>query len=356
MDGPRCFLCEIKGHFLGTAAEDSVKDRETYSVLTESDIILTSAAYGYPDPNYPEKRSTHNPPGEWVTVPGQWVEGKWVPAHRMWIPVNPWPPLDAGGMGRMREKSNASTRQPGIGERFQKETKYDPEKMGTHSLDWDHRPEALKNYVHPIAAIPLPDPEIIGDANIWKALRSRRSRRVYLSERPLPLRLLSTLLWATQGATARYGETLFRTAPSAGGLYPVETYLSTRSVDGIEPGIYHFRPMPFDLEYIRRGDQSRLVAEAALGQTLILGAQVTFIWSAVLARGKWKYRERAYRYIYLDAGHIAQNLYLAAEALGLGACAVGAFYDDQMNGIVGLDGTEETVIYMASAGWPTPDP
>ena len=74
------------------------------------------------------------------------------------------------------------------------------------------------------------------------------------------------------------------------------------------------------------------------------------IWSGLIARGRWKYRQRAYRYIYLDAGHVAQNLYLAGEALGLGICAVGAFYDDDVNRIVNLDGTEETVIYMATIG------
>ena len=100
-----------------------------------------------------------------------------------------------------------------------------------------------------------------------------------------------------------------------------------------------------------RGDHSKALAAAALYQELIQQAHLTFIWSAVVERGKWKYRQRAYRYIYLDAGHIAQNLYLAAEALGLGVCAIGAFFDHDMNSLMGFDGTRETVIYMASVGF-----
>jgi SagB-type dehydrogenase family enzyme len=97
------------------------------------------------------------------------------------------------------------------------------------------------------------------------------------------------------------------------------------------------------------------MARAALGQEIVADAQVTFIWSAVLARGKWKYRERAYRYIYIDAGHIGQNLYLAAEALGLGVCTIGAFFDDDANRIIDVDGTEETIIYMGCVGYPAKD-
>ena len=159
-----------------------------------------------------------------------------------------------------------------------------------------------------------------------------------------------SLLWATQGITEKYGDTLFRSAPSAGGLFPVETYLNVRLIEGLEGGIYHFRPERFDLEFLKRGEFSRSLADAALNQEIVATAQVTFIWSAVLPRSKWKYRQRAYRYIYLDAGHICQNLYLAGEALGLGVCAIGAFFDDDANEIVSLDGIDETVIYMATVG------
>ncbi len=249
-----------------------------------------------------------------------------------------------------KKTTGPSSRNPEIGTRFQQETKYTPERLGSYTLDWGNQPEPFKNYEAPLAVITLPEPEITEGPNLWQLLSRRRSRREYEGGQPLTLETLSALLWATQGVTARYGDVLFRTAPSAGGLYPVETYLSVRAVEGLEPGIYHLRPHAFDLECLRRGDHSRGLAEAALGQMIAMEAQVTFVWSAVVERSRWKYRQRAYRYIYLDAGHIGQNLYLAGEALGLGVCAVGAFFDDMVNRIIGVDGVEETAIYMATVG------
>lgn len=238
-----------------------------------------------------------------------------------------------------------------IGEKFQHETKYTPELLSGYTLDWKSMPGPFKEYGNPIAVIPLPEPKTSANkANLWKLLLKRRTRRDYNAHAPLKLNDLAALLWATQGLTAQFGDTFFRTAPSAGGLYPIETYLNIRSVDGLEQGIYHFRPGDFDLELLKKGDFSHSLSEAALQQTVVVGAQVTLIWSALIARSRWKYRQRAYRYIYLDAGHLAQNLYLAGEALGLGICAIGAFYDDDVNRIVNLDGIEETVIYMATIG------
>lgn len=249
-----------------------------------------------------------------------------------------------------QEKKQPEFMKPGIGNKFQEETKYTPDRIGGYTLDWQTFPDPFKSYDSPLAVIALPKPELTGDPDLWKALHKRRSRRMYKSADSLTLGTLSALLWATQGITERYGDNFFRTAPSAGGLFPVETYLNIRLVEGLKPGIYHFRPGRFDLEFLKEGELSRTLAEAALGQGIVASAQVTFIWSAILPRSKWKYRQRAYRYIYLDAGHICQNLYLSGEALGLGVCAIGAFFDDDANEVVGLDGTDETVIYMASVG------
>jgi SagB-type dehydrogenase family enzyme len=248
------------------------------------------------------------------------------------------------------EKKSPDFMKPGIGNQFQEETKYTPERIGGYALDWKTFPEPFKSYDNPLAVVVLPQPEFTGDPDLWKALYKRRSRRVYSSAEPLSLNAFSVLLWATQGVTEKYGDTVFRTAPSAGGLFPVETYLNVRLVEGLEEGVYHFRPLRFDLEFLKKGSFSMVLAEAALGQGIVASSQATFIWSAVLPRSKWKYRQRAYRYVYLDAGHICQNLYLAAEALGLGVCAIGAFFDDDANEILGLDGTDETVVYMATVG------
>jgi SagB-type dehydrogenase family enzyme len=250
------------------------------------------------------------------------------------------------------ESREGRSEQHGIGERFQEETKYSPDKLGGHYLDWARMPERYKSYPESVPRIKLPDVKFHTDANLWETILKRRSVRHYASDRMLPLEILSILLWATQGITAESANFQFRSAPSAGGLYPIETYLMARSVDGLKQGIHHFRPYAFDLEFIKPGDFSRALAESALGQSLIADAQVTFIWSAIVERSRWKYRQRAYRYIYLDAGHIAQNLYLAGTAEGLGVCGIGALFDDAVNSLLGLDGREETVLYMASVGWP----
>jgi SagB-type dehydrogenase family enzyme len=252
----------------------------------------------------------------------------------------------------VKEAGKDKNKQQASGERFQEETKYTPDRMGGHYLDWGNMPERYKNYPESTPKIKLPDVRFDKDANLWEAVLNRRSVRNYAPDLSLPLEILSTLLWATQGITADAGDFQLRSAPSAGGLYPIETYLSTRAVDGLERGIYHFRPNAFDLEFIKSGDFSQPLAQAALGQGMVAAAQVTFIWTAIVERSKWKYQQRAYRYIYLDAGHIAQNLYLAGTAEGLGICGIGALFDDAVNALIGVDGTEETVLYMASAGWP----
>ena len=239
----------------------------------------------------------------------------------------------------------------GIGERFHEETKYAAGRMG-YALDWQNMPEPHKNYASPIATIALPEPLIGRPANVWEVFGRRRSTRVFSPAQSLPLDSLSSLLWSTQGITAIEGEWYFRAAPSAGALYPIETYILARAVEGLEQGIYHFRPHMFDLEFIKQGDFATLLADAALGQDMIREAQATFIWTAIVARSTWKYRQRAYRYIYMDAGHIAQNLYLAGTAAGLGVCAVGAFFDDQVNDLIAIDGVEETTVYLASVGRP----
>jgi SagB-type dehydrogenase family enzyme len=242
--------------------------------------------------------------------------------------------------------------QPAIGEKFQEETKYTPQTIGGHFLDWKAMPERYKNYPESTKRIELPKPQVDRAANLWETISRRRSLRDYSVDSALPVDTLATLLWAIQGITAVSGDHHLRTTPSAGALYPIETYLMARAVEGLETGLYHFRPYAFDLELIKPGDHARALAEAALGQSMVADAQTTFIWTAMVARSKWKYRQRAYRYIYLDAGHIAQNLYLAGTAAGLGVCGIAAFFDDQVNSLIEVDGFEETAVYLASVGVP----
>jgi SagB-type dehydrogenase family enzyme len=256
----------------------------------------------------------------------------------------------------VKEPGNGQSERRAIGESFQEETKYTPDRLRGHYLDWDNMPERYKSYPDSTPRVKLPRAQFGKDASLWEIIIRRRSLRNYSTGVALPLGTLSALLWATQGITAEGGGYQFRSAPSAGGLYPIETYLMARSVEGLPQGFYHFRPYAYDLEFIKPGDFSRELAKAALGQSMVADAQVTFIWTAIVERSKWKYRQRAYRYIYLDAGHIAQNLYLAGTAEGLGVCAIGAFFDDPVNALIGVDGTAETVLYMASVGLPSDRP
>ena len=148
------------------------------------------------------------------------------------------------------------------------------------------------------------------------------------------------------------GDFGFRTAPSAGALYPIETYLLVNNVSEIHPGLYHYQIKNHCLEQLRLGDFGNEIAQAALDQEMVAKAPIVFIWSAIIQRSRWKYHQRCYRYIYLDAGHIAANLTLCAVDLNLGSCQIGAFYDDELNQILGLDGGEETIIYMSVIGIP----
>lgn len=212
-------------------------------------------------------------------------------------------------------------------------------------LDWGPRPPAARAYPQsPRLFLPVPSPP---STDLWQTMAARRSRREYLSG-PLPLEALSALLYAAQGVTEpRWG---FRAAPSAGALYPIETYIAVHNVAGLEPGLYHYAVADHALEELQKGDLRASLVAAGIGQEMLGTAQVCFILTAVFQRTRWRYRERAYRYILLEAGHIGQNIYLAATGLGLGACSVGAFLDDRINGLLGVDGEEEAALYLLTVG------
>jgi SagB-type dehydrogenase family enzyme len=238
----------------------------------------------------------------------------------------------------------------GIGDTFQQETKYQRGRLPGGGLDWANQPEPYKHY--PSAPkVQLSSPQIEGGAPIWDAIRQRRSLRLF-QQTPLKEAELSQLLWAAQGITQAAWDVGFRTTPSAGALYPVETYLAVHSVEGIEPGLYHYAVESHELDQLKTGDFRTAAARMALDQEIAHWANVVFVWTAIFERSKWKYRQRAYRYVYLDAGHIAQNVALAAVALGLGSCQIAALYDDEVNALLGVDGIEESAIYLTVVGRP----
>jgi SagB-type dehydrogenase family enzyme len=238
----------------------------------------------------------------------------------------------------------------GIGDAFQRQTKYHRGHLPGGRLDWGNKPLPYKRY--PSAQkIPLSAVDATGGPPMWDVISKRRSVRRFAAP-SMAERDLSQLLYASQGTSAvRHGLAL-RTAPSAGALYPIETYVIANSVDGIEAGLYHYGVEQHELELLRSGDLGLEVAYAALDQEMALRADAVLVWTAVFPRSKWKYRQRAYRYVYLDAGHIAQNVALAAVALGLGSCQVAAIYDDEANALLGVDGLDESAIYMTVVGRP----
>ena len=152
------------------------------------------------------------------------------------------------------------------------------------------------------------------------------------------------------GLTRKFPHFAFRTTPSAGGLYPIETYPIINNVSNLLPGIYHYDIVKHNLELIKKGDFRMDVAKGCLDQEMAYKSSVNFIWTAVIGRSQWKYLQRCYRYIYMDAGHIGQNFYLVAEALNLGACTIGAIYDDELNQLLEIDGINETSIYVGVLG------
>ena len=237
-----------------------------------------------------------------------------------------------------------------IGKQYILDTKYNRDTLGKGFLDWNNKPEIFKEY-ESAPKIELPDFTIKRDINLFYLLKNRKSIRKFISKE-LELTKLSFLLWASTGIQRKENDYFFRTAPSAGALYPIETYVVINNVEGLEQGVYHYNIKQHCLELLKIGDFSNNISFAALNQYFCKKASVIFVWSAIFFRCEWKYKERAYRYIFIDVGHIAENLALASVYLDLGSCQIGAFFDDEMNEIFNLDGKNESVIYLYPVGFP----
>ena len=237
----------------------------------------------------------------------------------------------------------------GVGDEFQIQTKYTRNSLGGY-LDWANKPSTYKAY--PDAKIIKLNIEIPTQSlPIADVLAKRKSIRSF-STRPATIKELSFLLWASTGIQRKEHGYEFRTAPSAGALYPIETYVFVNRVENMMKGLYHYNIVDHTLEELRLGDLGVELSDAALGQEMVAFAPLVFIWSAVFARSKWKYMQRAYRYVYMDAGIIGENLALSATGIGLGSCQIGAFFDDEVNQILGLDGAYESAIYLSVVGFP----
>lgn len=235
------------------------------------------------------------------------------------------------------------------GDEYQRMSKYKQETMHGKSLDWSKKPATYKVYPPELERVELDKPNLAGGMPYNELLRKRRTERVF-TDTPIPKRTLSQIIWAAQGITLVSEHQQLRTAPSAGALYPVETYCVVTKVQNIKPGVYHYQVPYHNLVLLKEGLYGPALANAALGQTMPQLASFVLIWSAVVERSKWKYEQRAYRYIYLDAGHIAQNAVLAATSCGLGSCPIGSFFDEEVDNMIGVNGKSETAIYILAVG------
>lgn len=190
----------------------------------------------------------------------------------------------------------------------------------------------------------------IKPALLWETLENRETYRTY-ADLKITRDELSLMLHYTQGVRGKSEGSHFRTVPSAGALHPFETRLVINRVEGIEPGIYRYLPIDHALvrEVCHSGDQDA-VASVCKNPGLVSGSAVTFLWTAIPLRMVWKFGSRGWRYLFIEAGHICQNLYIIGAGLGLGVCAIGSYRDDELHCILGIDGESEFCVYMASVG------
>lgn len=238
-----------------------------------------------------------------------------------------------------------------IGRDFMEKTKFQYAERSDQSLGYPQPPLQKGDRGGEIIELPKPDALNVDKIDLRKAIEDRVSVRTY-SQEPLSLEELSYLLWCTQGVKEVIGNAAtMRNVPSAGAKHSLETYILVNNVEGLEEGLYLFLPIEHKLSKLIAGSSvAESVSEACLDQIFIKKSAVTFIWTAVTYRMKWRYGERGYRYMHLDAGHVCQNLYLSAESLKCGVCAIAAFFDDKLNAILDIDGKEEMAIYVATVG------
>ena len=212
-------------------------------------------------------------------------------------------------------------------------------------LEWGRRPAPYKE-IADATPVALPRVSSPPEMAVAEALVRRRSRRSF-ADRELTLEELAWVVSAATAVTAGGGR---RTAPSAGALYPIEAYVAVDRVTGVDAGLYHVDVRNQALELVRAGSVAGDLLLAGLGQSFLREAPVVLVLTGIFQRSRWKYRQRHYRYVCWEGGHIAQNVYLAAEAADLGACMVGAFLDDSLNDLLRVDGRQEAALGLIALG------
>lgn len=239
-----------------------------------------------------------------------------------------------------------------IGKEFMYKTKYKFLEIPDQRKGLPQPPYQLE-YDESLRIIDLPKPDAIkiSDVNLREVIEGRKSVRNY-SEKAITLSELSWLLWSTQGVREIYQNSItMRNVPSAGARHAFETYLLINNVEGLKTGIYRF--LAFEHKLIEINIDKKIadkVVTAVLNQNFIKNSATTFIWTAVPYRMTWRYSQRGYRYLLIDAGHVCQNLYLAAANINCGVCAIAAFNDEELNDLLEIDGETQFVIYLATIG------
>ncbi len=200
--------------------------------------------------------------------------------------------------------------------------------------------------------IALPDPHTVGLAPLdFVALLEKRATLRRYAPEALTLTELAYLLWASLGVKEVLPHSTRRTVPSAGARHAFETYVLVNRVDGLTPGLYRYLALTHELAQLDAPtDITAQVMAACEDQKQVEQSAVTLIWVADSYRMRWRYSERYIRYLHLDAGHVCQNLYLAAETIGCGVCAIAAFDDDDLNALLGCDGEQDFAVYVGTVG------
>ena len=236
---------------------------------------------------------------------------------------------------------------------------------------WQHTTDEARGVAPPPQQLELPPDSLVYDfppaenftaydMTLFETMARRRSVRSFSSD-ALSMKQLGFLLWSAQGVTAslRFGDepkVYLRTSPSAGALYPMETFVFVRNVDNLEAGLYRYLPLSHQLLVVRIGEEvlDELV-DAHFGSEMIREAAVVLALATVPYRTEWRYAHLSHRMIAMEAGHILQNVLLAAVAIDAGACAVAAYHQDALDTLLGFDGEDAFAMYLAAIGFPGDD-
>lgn len=263
--------------------------------------------------------------------------------HYLRVIVFPVMLLLAAGVSAEREDSMS------IGQLFQLETSFGDSGFKGENISWGKEIPLYKRYKDAVT-IKLPDPSFRGMI-LEEAIQKRKSVRSF-SKKSLTLEQLSRILQSAYGITHSWGGFDFRSAPSGGALYPIEVYVIATNVETLTQGLYHFQVSDSALELIKEGDFRKELYRAAFEQGAVDNGVANIIITSRWDRSTKKYADRGYRYTYVEAGAICQNIYLQTVSLGMGTVVIGAFNDDAVNRLLEIDGRDESVLLIMPVGFP----